>query len=331
MPRLPSTDLYFRNALGHLLARWWRPCGQGRVPILPISANCFAIGQWLVLIRRDSDEIMRKALDWPGPLAYVIDDDIAGAASSPSLPADYRQRLAQFDAAWHRPLLARAQAVVVPADALAGLLGADPAISAPIQRIEPCWHLPLADQSHFAALAHGAPLRIAHLGTASHSGGLQAIAPALGKLLADNPKLRFTYVAPAPLPDLPRHNSQHIAPQSWPRYRRWLAGQRFHLALYPLTGERFDRARSASKLTEHAIVGAAGLYPQDWAPAKALGTGALLAPAEPANWGEAITQAITSPTLLAQTAATAAAALTCQDAAAVQQELWARILGIDST
>ncbi len=45
----------------------------------------------------------------------------------------------------------------------------------------------------------------------------------------------------------------------WWLYRRALARMRFHLAIYPLGDTPFNRARSASKLYEHALVGAASL------------------------------------------------------------------------
>ena len=322
MACLPSTDLYFTHALGHHLSRWWR-----KAPITRLGANCFAVDAWLVLIRADRPEIMRMALAWPGPVAYLIDDDIAGATASPGLPADYRRRLARFDAAFHRPLLARAQALLVPSRPLASRLAANPAITAPIHHIEPCWHLPPADQSHFAALAHGAPLRIAHLGTASHTGALAALAPPLAELLARQPNVHFTYVAPTPLAEFSGPNIHHLRPRRWSRYRRWLGQQRFHLALYPLAPEPFDRARSAAKLTEHAITGAVGLYPENWPPARRLGNGALFAPANPAEWAEALAHAIARRNHLAPLAAQAAAALLRQAPLARQQALWSNILG----
>jgi hypothetical protein len=107
-----------------------------------------------------------------------------------------------------------------------------------------------------------------------------------------------------------------------------MARQRFHLALYPLAQTAFDRARSASKLTEHAILGAAGLYPQGWAPARALGQGALLAPDDPPP-GAGDKTALEQRAELAQIAQTACTALTCAAPCAVQQSLWRSLFEAD--
>lgn len=329
---LPSTDLYFLSACGHRvdrgsLVRWRR-----RQPIERRGANCFVHGDAMLLIRRDRPAVMREALAWPGRLAYLVDDDIAGAADSPELPEDYRHRLAAFDRDYHQLLLARADLLVVPADPLAHLFAAEPEISARIRRIDPYWPEPLADQHHFTALEGGAPLRIAHLGSASHGGALGTIAPLVSDLLAAREDIDFTYVAPGPVhPALDHHARAHrVRPMVWPAWRRWLARRRFHLALYPLAASRFDAARSSNKLYEHAIAGAVGVYPQRWPPAQALGDdGALFAPADPAEWGLALAEAIGRRDELKRLAAGAADALARQAPQLMQQNVWRAFFGIE--
>jgi hypothetical protein len=338
MIRLPTTDLYLRNACAQWIQPWWQ-FGRASAarPIRQIAANGFTCGEWMVLIRRDSPAVMRAALDWPGRLAYVIDDDIAGAADSADLPAAYRQRLAEFHSDWHRHLLARANVLLVPSDPLAARLAKDPHIGATIRRIEPHWPEPFAHQSHFAELARGEPLRIAHLGSGSHRAGLAALAPGLTKLLARHSSVELTYIAAPPviaeLAAQPRARCE--PPRRWLAYRRWLPRQRFHLALYPLLPTAFDRARSANKLLEHAIVGAVGLYPDNWQPALELaqaqpgGTpGALLAPADAADWADALEAAIVARTELAAIAATATRILSARRICAMQQSLWSDVLGL---
>ena len=325
--RLPSTDLFFLNACGHRVARAWK-----RAPITAHGLNCFVHGEAMLLVRSDTPEVMRAALEWPGRLAYIVDDDIAGAADSPGLPEDYRRRLATFDATWHQPLIARADLLVAASDVLAQGLAGRALVNRPqVQRIDPYWALPLADQRHFAGLGQGGELRIAHLGSGSHHGGLSAIAPAVAGLLDQDNAISFTYVAAemvsAALEAHPR--ARRLAPRNWPRYRRWLSRARFHLALYPLTANRFDRARSCNKLFEHAIAGAVGVYPQDWAPAGMAGDGAILAPGEPACWADTLASAVSRRHELAGMAASATRSLSHHDTGTMQRAIWSDFFKIE--
>lgn len=332
MTRQPTTDLYFVNAMGPWIARWWQ---RGRALIRRRSENSFIAGDWFVLVRRDTPHIMREALAWGGRLAYVIDDDVAAGVACESLPAPYRARLADFDKRFHRDLLARADKVLAASDALVEALTASEQAArrlAPrLARIDPVWRQPLADTAHFAALAHGATLRMVQLGTGSHRGALAASVPVMLDILDRHPNASFTYFSPRSVDDrLEKHpGARRLDPMTWREYQRWMARQRFHLALYPLAQTPFDRARSASKLTEHAILGAAGMYPQGWRPAQSLGKGALLAPDDPADWGDAIEFALEQRAELAQIAQTACAALTCAASCAMQQSLWRSLFGPD--
>lgn len=333
----PSTDLYFLAAFERAVARRWQV--WRKAPIRRLGANSFVCGDWMVLIRRDSKRVMREALAWPGRLAYVMDDDVAGAATCERLPQAYRTRLAAFDRDFHRPLAERAEVLLVPSDTLADAYRGARGIRAAIRRIEPVWREALADQSHYTPLEQGGTLRVVHLGSGSHAAALAEIAPAVTEWLERDARAHFTYVAARPvLPGLEHHpRARRLEPKPWAEYRRWLARQRFHLALYPLLPTRFDRARSSSKLVEHAIAGAVGVYPEDWSPAQALcGTndnskdrGALLAPSEPDRWGEVLARAAAARHELGALAACAARTLAGRDACALQQALWSEILDIE--
>lgn len=284
----------------------------------------------MALIRRDEDKLMRRALDWPGRLVYLIDDDIAGAAQSPDLPADYRRRLAQFDTQFHRRLLERADTIMVSSQPLATLFERDTRVTAQIRQVFPYWPLDFADEGHFASLARGLPLRIVHLGSASHAGAFNAIVPALAEVLEGQVPVHFTYFgreAASGLPD--RHpRITRITPMRWPTYKRWLASQRFHLALYPLDQAAFDAARSPNKIVEHAVIGAVGLYPNDWLPTKLTAGGCLTAPADPANWEEALKQAIRNRESLASMAALARQFVAVHNNRGAQRTLWSDELGL---
>ncbi len=323
--QLPSTDLYFLNACGDWVRRWFR-----RGPVRRLGANSFTCGDTMLVVRRDSQPLLRRALDWPGQLIYLIDDDIAAAVACPHLPRAYRRRLAEFDRSWHRPLLVRADALVTPAAALVARFGADPAITGAVHRIDPYWPDRPADQGHFAPLAAGGTLQVVHLGSGSHRAALGALAPIMAGLLAGHDDLAFTYFAAHAVDDaLEAHpRARRIEPKPWPEYRRWLGRNRFHLGLYPLMDTPFDRARSVNKLIEHAIVGAVGLYPHDWDGAALQPGGVLTAPPAPAQWGDALAQALASRATLAERAARANAAWPALNNWRQQRRLWAGLLGL---
>jgi hypothetical protein len=286
---------------------------------------------------------MAAALDWPGRLAYVVDDDVAAGTASATLTSSYRERLARFDTEFHAPLLARADIVLVTSDLLARRLAARGVSPARLRRIDPAWCHPFADQSHFAGLQQGAPLRIAHLGSGSHLAAFSHLAPALVEVLDRDPRTHITYVAQRAVePALEAHpRARRIEPKTWPEYRRWLGQHRFHLALYPLLEDGFDRARSINKMLEHAVVGGVGLYPEDWdeaamiepvAPALAAshpGAGALSAPGEPTAWAEALLAATALRESLGTLAGQAAARLSHRRFGAMQRDLWCDFFGLE--
>jgi hypothetical protein len=325
MARLPTTDLYFRNAMDPWISRWWR-----RGPIRRVGANAFVAGEWFVLVRQDKPLVMREALAWHGRLAYVIDDDIAAGTVCEHLPETYRAKLAEFDRRFHRDLLARADVVLAASDILAESLARSPRLADRLQRIEPAWRLPLANLDHFADLEQGTSIKIAMLGSGSHRAALEAIAPALEDLLDRYKQVQLTYLARRRVTDRLEHHprARRIEPMTWPEYQRWLVRQRFHLALYPLLPSPFERARSSNKLTEHAVVGALGVYPQSWAPARRLGEAAVSAPENPAEWGILIEKLIANPTEISQLAQLNLQNLSCENPLAMQQELWFNLLGL---
>jgi hypothetical protein len=327
--RLPTTHLYFLNAMDRLVGRWWQPRSR-RAPIRAVGANCFVHGDAMVLVRRDTPRVLREALAWPGRLAYLIDDDVAAGCCCEHLPDAYRRQFARFEREFHRDLLARADLVVAPSQTLVERIEADPAVRCPVARIDPWWSAAPADTSHFAALDQGASLRVVHLGSGSHHAALAVLAPVMAGLLDRHPAINFTYIAASPVdPALEAHpHARRVEPKTWPEYRRWLARHRFHLALYPLMPDAFDRARSINKLVEHALVGAVGIYPEDWQPAGLVNGGALAAPSDPAQWEAAVEAAIARRDELAGLAQTAAQRLGDRDWPGRQRRLWGDFLGL---
>lgn len=314
---LPTTDLYFLNVCGGRVERWWR-----KGPVKRFGANCFVHGDRMLLIRRDEPHVIERALAWRGELIYLIDDDIDGAAQSPGLPAAYRDRLRRFAEGDYDHLLRRADKVVVSSSELVECLADDARVRSQPDRLDPFWRAPLAGPDHFRSAA--AEINVVHLGSGSHREALAEIVPAILNTLNRCPHARFTFIGIAGQhPRLEAHpRVRRLSPMSWRRYRRWLPRQRFHLALYPLAPNRFDRARSVNKLIEHAIIGAVGVYPCDWTPAALVGPGAVTAPSDAADWEESLVAAVSEPRALAERATQAASAIASLNDPRHQTDFW---------
>ena len=76
----------------------------------------------------------------------------------------------------------------------------------------------------------------------------------------------------------------------WNRYQAFVAENHFHVAIAPALATDFNRARSLSRLHDHAAYGAAGIYSRQ-APFSGIiadGNSGLLLRNEPACWRDAL-------------------------------------------
>jgi hypothetical protein len=263
--RLPTTDLYFLNPL-----RTWKasdPDAAALPRIENLAPNVYAVGRTGVIVRygreRDVDRLTRAGVR---QIVYIADDDFVAGSEDARLPARYREKLAAFAQGGWPTLRDAADIVIVPGAVLAESYGPKARI------LPPAWHRPPAPSHRFA---RGGPIKVAHLGTGSHIADLAAFAPAIAEVLSAHPHARLTLFsgerAPPPLKE---HGQVRLRPpMSWWRYKLSLPRMRFHLALYPLADTSFNRARSANKLYEHALVGAASLMSPNPALREAAGPG----------------------------------------------------------
>jgi hypothetical protein len=321
MATLPTTHLYFLNSCADSVSRLFR-----RGPIRRLGDNCFAAGETVLLIRQDRPDLMdRLRADPPRRLVYLVDDDIQAAGEDASLPQDYRSRLTRFHAEYHADLVARADTLVVTSDTLLRKFSSH----RDVRIVHPVWHLDLADDRHFDALARGEAVQAMHLGTASHQAGLDFLKPVVAALLERFERFHFTYVGRGPrLGALDAHPRVHRErPQSWRRYRRTLGKRRIHLGLYPLPDTPFNQARSRNKLLEHAIVGAVGVYSRSWPTAVELQGCGILAEQEAADWIAALSPYLEEPQKLRPLAQGARRVLGLLNDAASQRRFWADVLG----
>jgi hypothetical protein len=200
---------------------------------------------------------------------------------------------------------------------------------ATVHRLDPAWGAPCAGLDHFDGPP--APLRALFLGAGTHRASLRFVRAALHPAMAREPRLEVMVSAGhgrRPLRGVAPGRIGTIQPTDWPGYRRALAKLRGHLALYPLPATVFARARSANKLIEHALAGAAPLYPEGWPPgerAAAAGAGLVL-PAEPAVWAEAILALAADPARARALAEAAQALAAAIDGTSAQRALWPALL-----
>ncbi len=248
--RLPTTDLYFLNPLRALRRS---AAGAHVPPPRCLAPNVYAIGGTGVIVRYGSEgdiELLRRA--GMRQLVYIIDDDIAAGAEDELLPTRYREKLDAFARGPWRTLREAADIVIVPGAVLAEAYGTKARI------LPPAWH---GKPPPPHPPGGSETIDIVHLGTGSHASDLTAVAPAIVDALSAHPHARLTLFTLAEPPlVLGGHKRVRLRrPMRWWRYKRALPRMRYHLALYPLAETAFNRARSANKLFEHALTGAASL------------------------------------------------------------------------
>jgi hypothetical protein len=314
--RLPTADLYVLNPLAVL---------KRSAPRLPklrrIAKTLYVIGRTGIVVRYgEAADIAHLRKAGAARLVYVADDDFAAGGADPSLPQRYRERLAAF-AATHWPTLREAaDIVVVPGTALAEEYGAKARI------VLPLWERPPADLAHFDSPER---LEIAYLGTASHVGDFAEIAPLVADALTKCRRdVRLTlFLGEATPAELARHARVNVrAPMSWWRYRRALRTMRFHLALYPLRDTAFNRARSASKFHEHALIGAASLMSPNAALKDAAGDFVPGLFVEGNDWAARLDEALADLDSLRRRAEATRARIAATDPGGAAAKQWAEIL-----
>jgi hypothetical protein len=270
--------MYFAEPLASLITP---PDAPGSRPIQRHSPTLFTAGKSAVIIRYAGPrELAYLARTQPERVYYVIDDALHAAAPGDGLPADYRRKLVAFRDGPLGSLLPFISHVVAPSRAiLAGYPGKAGLLLEPAQTHDQ------AGLSHHGKEQH---FEIVVPGTRAHQRDLGHIARGLAQFLRETPEAKLTTFlgedAPRSLRDL--GNASHLRPLSWLEYRKFVAENRFHVALAPLLDTAFNRARSMSKLHDHAGFGAAGLY-SDREPFRGLvrpdASGLLLAD-DPAHW-----------------------------------------------
>jgi hypothetical protein len=248
--RTPTTDLYVLNPLRHL-TKTEPALSLPRVTHL--FGNVYAVGDTCIISRTAAGEQLGQIAGRPfRQIVYVVDDDFEAGAADPLVPAAYRAKLAAFAEGPLREIRAMADVVVASSPPLAAAYGPKAVL------MHPAWRRSPAALDHFDRKPS---FEIAHLGTGSHAGDLLPLGAELERVLTEHRHVRLTIFAAAACPEKLRGHAQVrlLRAAAWWRYRLTVPMRRFHLAIYPLHEGPFSAARSANKLFEHALVGAASL------------------------------------------------------------------------
>lgn len=283
-PQSPSAALYFADPLTGLIGTRLKNPG---LPIRRMTRTMFVAGRCAVIIRYAGERELgilerRKFLR----VYLVIDDHLGALDPEDGLPPDYRQRLIAYRDGFMRKLLPFVTHVVAPSEE----------ILAPFKH-KVCLRLDPAQCHGTGGLAHHRRPRgldIVVAATRSHLQDVTFIADMVADFLKARPDARLTTFlnghAPRVLRNLP--NAEHLPMLGWERYRAFVAEHRFHVALAPALDTAFNRARSYSRVHDHAAYGAAGLYSQQ-PPFSGVVThdqSGLLLRNEPLRWREALQQ-----------------------------------------
>ncbi|WP_373503909.1 hypothetical protein [Aestuariivirga sp.] len=250
--QLPSISIYFSDPLADLISTGAQDSER---PIQRLSRTVFACGGTAVVVRyahkRDLAVLNARRFS---RVYLLIDDDLENLEQSDGLPQDYRRKLIVYRDGPFRRLMDLVTDVVAPSENILSAYSPKRAI-----------HLDPAQCHQTAALVHHhnvRPFDIVFAATRSHLHDLSHVAPALAEVLRRRPDARLTTFlnghAPRSLRNLP--NAIHLPMMEWSRYRAYVAENRFHVAIAPALDTPFNRARSISKLHDHAAFGAAGVY-----------------------------------------------------------------------
>ena len=252
--QLPSISLYFSDPLFDLIGTSELDAGR---PIQRLSRTVFASGSSAIVVRyaHKRDLAVLRA----GKFARVyllIDDDLESLEESDGLPRDYRKKLIQYRDGPFRRLMEMVTDVVAPSENILKTYTRQRAI-----QLDPaqCHQAPALVHHH-----NTRPFDIVFAATRSHLQDLGHVAAALADVLQRRPDARLTTFLNGHAPRALRHlpNAIHLPMMEWNRYRAYVAENRFHVAIAPALDTPFNRARSISKLHDHAAFGAAGIYSQ---------------------------------------------------------------------
>jgi hypothetical protein len=264
---IPTTDLYFLNSCKDIIRTypWQRKDKQRKV--IRLGDNTFQCGNRVLVIRKDKPKLIKTVLaNADIELIYLIDDNIWQAKNDTSLSSDYQARLTAFSDGMASQLISKASKFVVSNENLKQYLPSNK----PIYTLDPVWHVSPPSNKHFNVKTNE-KIKLVHLGTNSHLAGLAFCIPVITSLLNKYEHVSFDYFSNKPLlgtlDNHPRVTRNKI--MRWGKFKRHVLAyktenKRYHIALYPTINTPMNMSRSTNKIIEIGLVGAVGVYSENW-------------------------------------------------------------------
>lgn len=243
-------SLYFSDPLADLIGVGF----ESDRPIQRLSRTIFGCGNKAVVVRYAQKPDLRILRNSNFERIYLlIDDDLESLSDDDGLPADYRKKLEAYRDGPYRGLMEMVTDVVAPSENILRAYKSRRAALLDPAQCHAAGHLGHHEKPHRFDIVFAA--------TRSHLQDLRHIAAALAQVLRQRPEAHLTTFLNGHAPNcLKLPNAHHLPMMEWPRYRSFVAENRFHVAIAPALDTAFNRARSISKLHDHAAFGAAGLY-----------------------------------------------------------------------
>lgn len=248
----PSVSMYFADPLSDLIDDDESFSGR---PIQQLSPSLYVSGAKAVVIRYVNWPELKILREGKFEKIYLlIDDDLEGLDDAQELPADYRERMIKYRDGPFRQLCDMVTDVVAPSEHILRSYRRQRTL-----QLEPAQCHKLPELNHHSDTGR---LEIVFAGTRSHLQDFEHVAVAMKDVLQRHPEARLTTFLKGHVPDFLKKlpNAVHLAPMGWQQYRSFVGLNKYHIAVAPALPTSFNRARSISKLHDHAALGAAGLY-----------------------------------------------------------------------
>lgn len=236
---MPTASLYLQDALSEDRQIRWTQLRAG--------THSFRLGDSLIMVRYGSVKALKQSTR---RLIYVVDDDLTAIREDASLPAGYRETISRFVEGPWEEIVAAADEIVVPSSPLESTYRS---FGKKVQRLDPYW-----GGLNPGPRPGNSGLKIAWLATRSHLRDFETISNQLIAYFEQHPDSTLTVLSGSFLNEELKGYPwlRNLKPLSWPRYRTWLASERFDLAIHPLLDTVVNRARSLSKWLEITATGA---------------------------------------------------------------------------
>lgn len=251
----PTTDIYFARRFERInIPHRMIDTSQA---ITQQADELFPEGAFVIIVRyldRRFARLLAASNKRLAGMAYLLDDDIPGALSDPTIPRGYAWRLV-LGYLFARPFLSKmCNEIWITSP---GLKEKYAALN--VKQINPIL------STHVNAPPEPSNLvKVCYHATASHKQDLLWIAQVMGAVQKQTNNIAFEVIAPdkrlysQAFGSIPR--CKVVPPMSWTNYQNYIATRQFDIGLAPVVPGPFNNARSYNKALDIMAMGAVGIY-----------------------------------------------------------------------